>query len=221
MSQPKIITNKLATHAEIYLLGEIDKYEDGVSSAEFIAALNDLKREYENIELMINCAGGDVYEGFAIYNAIKATRQIQWSNIIGVAASFGGLLAMSTPKCKMAKRARLMTHACSGFAYGNSTELRNRLEELERCDIDQANMIAAKVGITEQEAKERFVGAVDKYFSSDQAMREGLVDEVYDADAVEIPNGVKTAKEMQPYYTAAIMAQMDYKQDNQTVNIIL
>ncbi len=219
MDQPRIITNRLQNHAEIMLFGEISNFDNGVSSAAFVSELNDLKRDYDDIELVINCVGGNVYEGVTIYNAIKQSPQVKRSRIEGIAASFGALLAFSTPTNSISKYGRLMTHMASGFAYGNAEEMRKRMEELEAIDVDQASMIATRLGVSVEEARTKYIGSTDRFFTAQEAKAEGLVDSIYDAEPVEIPTTAKTGKEMHRYYQAAIMDNLNI--DNKQTIILL
>ena len=121
-----------ARTAEIYIYGNIgDRWdENGVVAADLVREVAAL--DVESITLRINSFGGSVPDGLAIYNALKrhpATIDVQ---IDGVAMSCAGYIAMAGDKVTMADNAMLMIHAPWGIALGNSAELRDQADMLDK-----------------------------------------------------------------------------------------
>ena len=77
--------------ADIYIFDEIGAY--GITAKGFIDEI----KEYKDtpINLHINCIGGDVFEGMAIYNVLKKRTAKTTIYIEGIAASMGSVIALA------------------------------------------------------------------------------------------------------------------------------
>jgi ATP-dependent Clp endopeptidase proteolytic subunit ClpP len=180
------VVNKLsADTAEVLLYGFIDPYD--VSASDFAKEMRSLEKEYANINVRINSGGGSVFEGFAIYNAIKNSQANIETYIDGLAASMASIIALAGKKVHMSKMARLMTHQPSSGSYGNSEDLRKNADLLDGLEKTMCAIYAAKTGKTPDECKTCFLNGKDNWFDAQQAKDNGLVDEIYDAEGVEMP----------------------------------
>ena len=74
----------------------IDSWFDGITAAQVTEALAGLK-DGETLELSINSPGGDVYEGIAIFNAIREVAKTHpvVVTINGLAASMASYIALA------------------------------------------------------------------------------------------------------------------------------
>ena len=74
----------------------IDSWFDGITAAQVTEALAGLK-DGETLELSINSPGGDVYEGIAIFNAIREVAKTHpvIVTINGLAASMASYIALA------------------------------------------------------------------------------------------------------------------------------
>ena len=210
-------TNKQKDYAEIFLYGDIGTWgETSVSASGFVKELRQLEATYDLINVRINSAGGRVYEGLAIYNAIKNSECDIDTYIDGIAASMGSAIAMAGRKVYMSRIARLMTHKASGGAWGNSDEIKELLKELEAIDEILADQYASKAGCSKEDAIKKYLNGTDMYFSADAALKEGLIDGIYDSDAkVEVPKGVKNVKALWAIYNV-----LEPQTENQTLILI-
>lgn len=77
--------------ADIYIYDEIGFW--GVTAKQFISDLNALG-DITHINLHINSPGGDVFEGIAIFNALKTHGASITVYVDGVAASMASVIAM-------------------------------------------------------------------------------------------------------------------------------
>src|SRR4051794_3721209 len=68
-------------------------WDEGISAAEFVKELNNIKAS--TIELHINSPGGDVYEGLAIYNALRDHEARIEVTVDALAASAASFIAMA------------------------------------------------------------------------------------------------------------------------------
>ena len=102
--------NAKQDHAEILLYEEIGEtfFGEGVSAKDFVLELQ--KLSVKNIDLRINSLGGNVFDGFAIHNALKSHKAKITVFIDGIAASIASVIAMSGDVVKMPENAMMMVH---------------------------------------------------------------------------------------------------------------
>lgn len=76
------------------------------------------------LNIHINSYGGEVFEGFAIYNNLKNYAGKKVVYVDGIAASIASVIAMAGDEIYMNKASMLMIHNASGIAYGNAEEMK-------------------------------------------------------------------------------------------------
>jgi ATP-dependent Clp protease protease subunit len=68
-------------------------------------------------------AGGDLFEGIAIYNALREHQQEITVQVIGMAASAASIIAMAGDKVEIGAASFLMIHNCLVMAIGNRHDM--------------------------------------------------------------------------------------------------
>jgi len=148
--------------------------EDPITSKEFIKAFN--KIDTPNINLMINSVGGNVVEGFAIYNTIKASTKNIESHIIGSAFSIASIIALAADKVFSPINTLWLIHEAEGSSDGTQKDLRKSADVLEKVTNQMVDIYAAKTG------KDKSIILKDledeTVFTGTEAFEYGLVDEV-------------------------------------------
>jgi ATP-dependent protease ClpP protease subunit len=169
-----------ADATEVYIYEDIGEW--GISAAMFVDEISAIKTDKVNLHL--NCKGGAVFDGVAIYNAIK-NHPAHWTSIVdGVAASAASFIMLAADRVEIEKTGRVMIHdaGVGGFyAEGNPTALRESVKDLEAlADLldDLSNNIAGiyadKAGGTV--AHWRSLMAKDKWYTAEEAVQVGLAD---------------------------------------------
>lgn len=162
--------------SEIWLYDEIGKdwFGEGVTAKDFIAELNAIKSP--KIALHINSPGGQVFEGAAIYNAIKRHAASVTTYIDGIAASIASVIALAGAKLVMAKNAMFMMHNPSGVTFGTSEDMRKTADVLDKI---RETMVGAYVERSGKTAAE-IVALLNEetWLNSDEAKAAGFVDEI-------------------------------------------
>ena len=110
-------SNKIA---DIYIFDEIGAY--GVTAQGFIEEIKAFKDVPMNLHL--NCVGGDVFEGMAIYNVLRKRTAKTTIYIEGIAASMGSVIALAGDEVIMAENSLFMIHNAWGGAMGEASEMR-------------------------------------------------------------------------------------------------
>lgn len=196
------IVNKLdAKTAEIYLYGYIGYYDD-VTAAAFVKELKELERDYKHINIRINSGGGQVYDGFAIFNAIRNSKATIDCYIDGMAASMGGVIAMACNKIYMSRVAQFMSHRVSGGCFGNADEMERTAKTLIQLEDSICKIFAERTGKTAEDCREQYLNKGDRWLSAEECLQEGLIDDIYDATEMVAPQNISDAEQLwQAYHT--------------------
>lgn len=147
----------------------------GVSAADFMGELSQISGD---IELHLNSPGGDVFDGIAIYNQLKAAQARGTVSVVvdGLAASAASfiMMAASPGALKMCPNARAMIHDGFGMAIGNAADMREMAGLLDDASDNIASMYAARTG--KPAAYWRAKMQTETWYSPEQAITEGLID---------------------------------------------
>lgn len=160
--------------SEIWLYDEIGMW--GIGAKEFIAELNAIKSP--KIDMHINSPGGEVFDGAAIYNAVKRHPATVTSYIDGIAASIASVIALAGEKVIMAENALYMMHNPSGMCMGCSDDMRKMADILDKICDTMTGAYMAKSGKEEKEIKKML--DAETWMNADEAKEAGMVDEVGD-----------------------------------------
>ena len=164
--------------AEVMIYGDIGEnwYGDGVVAADFVKEMAAL--DAAQITFRINSYGGSVSDGIAIHNAIKRHPADTTIVIDGIAASIASLIAMAGDKVEMAENALMMIHAPWGGLAGNSAELRDYADMLDKYAEAMATSYAAKTGLTQEEILALLTDGEDHWYTAQEALDATLVDSI-------------------------------------------
>jgi ATP-dependent Clp endopeptidase proteolytic subunit ClpP len=133
-------TNKGEKNADIWIYSEVGGYD--VNAQSFIKELQEVKDK--DINVHINSLGGDVFDGLAIYNALKNHAKQVTIKIEGIAASIASVIAMAGDKIEMAENSLFMIHNPFVMAGGDATELRKTASILDKIRDEIANIYTTK-----------------------------------------------------------------------------
>ena len=150
----------------------------GVTAKSFIDELNAKKGSAKKGKLSINSPGGSVFDGFAIFNALKASG-IEWEvQVMGIAASMGSVIAMVGKTRKMPANTMMMVHNAISGVYGDAEDLKAVVDVLEKIDNSIVATYVATTGKSEKEVRDLM--AADTFMTAAQALELGFATEVTD-----------------------------------------
>jgi ATP-dependent Clp endopeptidase proteolytic subunit ClpP len=159
--------------AEIVIYDEIGAF--GVPAKAFLDELKALGPLAE-LTVRINSPGGSVFDGLAIYNALKRHDAAITVWIDGIAASIASMIAMAGDEVVMPENAMLVLHDPSGLVAGTASDMRAMAEALDRM---KAGMVAAyreKSGRDDAEIEALL--REETWLSAQEAVALGLADRV-------------------------------------------
>lgn len=165
---------------------EIDVYDvvgDGwfYGSVSARSVRNTLKaqKNAKLIKLRINSEGGDVFDGFAIYNLLNEHPARVEVDIDALAASVASIIAMAADEVRIASNAWLMIHNAWGAARGEAEDLRRWGDVLEKMSGQAAEIYAARSGLSLDEIRELM--DAETWMTAEEALKRGFVDKVIPA----------------------------------------
>lgn len=163
-----------ADTATIYLYDAIvsGSYWGGVSALDFIKELAAITAP--NIELRINCPGGDVFAARAMAQAMKEHPSKITAHVDGYAASAATFLVIAADASVIGDGAMFMIHNAWTMAAGNAKDFSDMAALLSRTDQTIVNDYTAKSGATEEQVK-AWMDA-ETYFYGQEAVDAGFID---------------------------------------------
>lgn len=174
------IAAKAATNqTEISIFDEIGYW--GISAKQFITDLKTVDPAH-NILLRIHSPGGEVFDGNAIYNALKRHPGGVTVQIEGLAASMATVIALAGSPVRMSANGFFMIHNPWSIAMGDAEDMREQAELLEKIQAGIVNAYAAKSGQSAEQVQ-AWMDA-ETWFTAEEALAAGFIDEITDAIAI-------------------------------------
>ncbi|MBI0838398.1 Clp protease ClpP [Escherichia coli] len=159
--------------ADIYIYDEIGFW--GVTAKQFVSDLNALGN-ITHINLHINSPGGDVFEGIAIFNALKNHGASITVYVDGVAASMASVIAMVGDPVIMPENAFMMIHKPWGVSGGDADDMRDYADLLDKVESVLLPAYAQKTGKTTDEIAAML--ADETWMSGAECLAHGFADQV-------------------------------------------
>lgn len=181
------------SEGEIWVYGDItsDKWSDDDVTPTSIRDALDSMGPVGTLNLRINSYGGSVYAGNAIINIIDSFRKKNKvtvnAYIEGIAASMGSGIPMVADKIYMAENAMMMLHKPFTIVMGNSNDLQQQIEILQKVEDTLVKNYMRHFKGTEDELRDML--ADETWLTADEALEYGLCDEV--VEAVEVAASAK------------------------------
>jgi len=134
----------------------------------------------KDISIYINCPGGSIYSGLAIYDTMQFIKPEIQTICVGIAMSLGSLLLTGGAKGKRFSlpNSRLLIHQPSAGFEGQSSDIEIHAREIlkirERIDEIYALHTGQPLEQVHQDMER------DRFFTGEQAVEYGLIDRVID-----------------------------------------
>lgn len=155
----------------IYIYGEVGK------QVTLDTVLKEIDPKNSEYIVHVHSPGGDVFEGYAIYNAIRNTGKNITVQIEGVCASIATLIASAGTKIIMNTKSQFMVHNPKITSVsGDHKELRNVAAQLERIKTQLIESWLGRTSLSEAELSKMYDN--ETWLTPEQAKDFGFVDEV-------------------------------------------
>lgn len=200
-----------ASAATIYFYGVID--QDWGVSAEALAKELDALRGV-NVTLRINSPGGDVFDGRAMYAAIRQHGNVT-AQIDGLAASAATYVAMAAKSINMVDGGFMMIHNAWTLAFGNKNDFIEIADLLDKFDQSIASDYIKKTGKSAEEIAAMM--DAETWMSAKEALEMGFIDTIFDGDVAQEPSaGSNNSWDLSAFDNAPRALTEAANKDNQT-----
>jgi ATP-dependent Clp protease, protease subunit len=134
----------------------------------------------KDISLYINCPGGVIYAGLAIYDTMQFIKPDVATMCVGIAMSMGSLLLTGGAKGKRMSlpNSRILIHQPSAGFEGQSTDIEIHAQEILKTRKRIDEIYALHTGQNEEQVHTDMER--DRFFTAAQAADYGLIDRVID-----------------------------------------
>ncbi len=137
--------------ADISIHDEIGLW--GISASAFLRDLRGMG-DVDEINLSIHSPGGDVLDGWAIYNGLKNSRAKITARVEGLAASMASVILMAADVVEIPKNAYVMIHNPWGLAVGDAEEMRDTADLLDKLGNGLVRAYVDRTGNDEVQVRE-------------------------------------------------------------------
>lgn len=166
------------TTATLRLFDPIDSWGEwwGMSAKELATAIDELPSHIATIELLINSPGGDVFDGLAMVNVLRAHPARTRAVVQGIAASAASFIACAADECVMAPNSTMMIHDAFALCVGNADDMLALAAVLDQASGNLAEIYAAKAGKSVDEM--RAAMKAETWYTAGEAVAAGLADSI-------------------------------------------
>lgn len=159
---------------EVRIFGEIGRDVTAKAVAEQLDGVTG------DVIVRVNSGGGDVYEGIAIMNQLRACPGHVTVIIESLAASAASFIAVGGGDTVISRpNAEVMIHKAWTMNVGNADDMQRAIGDLQRQDVKLAGIYAAKAGGEVDEWLDRM--SAETWYTAEEALESGLVDAIEDA----------------------------------------
>ncbi len=167
------LKNQTDKPAELLIYDVIGDWQ-GLSAKELV---NDLKAiTVSEITVRINSPGGSVFDGIAIYNALRYHPANVHVRIEGLAASIASVIAMAGDAITMAENSLMMIHNPFGWVGGEAEDMRRTADMLDKATDSIALAYAGKSGHSVDDITPMM--ADETWMTAAEAKEHGFIDKV-------------------------------------------
>jgi ATP-dependent protease ClpP protease subunit len=162
--------------------------------------------EGDKIEVIINSVGGSVYEGMAIYGALKNDPRPIKTTVLGIGASIASVIFMAGDEREIGEGSQLMIHnSLAPNAGGNKYEMKEAIERLEQIDSDMKKIYSSGTGLQDQILESML--EKETFLNADEALKLGFATgkgDVLELVAIYNKNKYKEVKKRWAFYRLSL-----------------
>ena len=146
----------------------------GLSARQLVDTLKTI--DNDAITVRINSPGGSVFDGIAIYNALRYHPANITVRIEGLAASIASVIAMAGDTVQMAENSLFMIHNPFGWVSGEADDLRRTAGMLDKARDSIAMTYSERCGLPVAEIETLM--SEETWFTAAEAKEKGLIDSI-------------------------------------------
>ena len=134
--------------------------------------------EMPHIQVLLSTYGGSVYDGLALYDAIKASKTKVDVIIGGKSMSMGTIIMLGSETRKAYRNTTFMIHEMSTGFLGKIKDMEDDLDESKRLQKVLWYIITSETKITKKQLNELYEKKKDWFITAEEALELGLITEI-------------------------------------------
>ena len=165
--------------AELLIYDEISFW--GIDAQSFVTELQQVDTDVINVR--INSPGGSVFDGLAIFNALRAHPARVDTFVDGVAASIASVIALAGSTVSVAENSFFMIHNPWAIALGDAKELRSVADNLDKVSgsLERTYVNASEMTIDEVKA----AMDAETWYDAEESVEVGFADQITDTSKLD------------------------------------
>ena len=163
--------------SEVYIYDEIGFW--GTTASDFVQQLAAVNAD--QIDLHLNSPGGEIFDGVAIYHALKGHPATVNVYVDGLAASAASFIAQAGDNVYMLRNSTMMIHDGLALIYGNAEDMHKTAELLDKLSNNIADIYSQRAGETVDHW--RALMKAEVWYNADEAVAAGLADSVAEVES--------------------------------------
>jgi ATP-dependent Clp protease, protease subunit len=178
------IYSRLLKERIIFLGTPIDSMVANTIVAQLL--LLDQQSREQPINMFINCPGGEVYSGLAIYDVMQFISAPVHTNCVGIAMSFGSVILMAGAKGHRVSlpNSRIMIHQGSSGFRGNTPDVEVQANEILKLREIMEGLYVRHTGQSGEKLRRDMER--DKFMNPQEALEYGIIDSIIEPK--KLPN---------------------------------
>lgn len=165
-----------ATTAELKFYGFINQWYNGAD--DYTTTLDALsKMGITDVNVMVHCYGGSVFEGSAIWTANKTSKLNINFKVVGIAASMMAVILLSGKSVEVSSMAKVMFHAPRSNMGGTSKQLFQEANLLKKMEKDFVNAWKQKTGQSDSQSQQLMDGT-DYWYDAEECIQLGIAQRI-------------------------------------------
>ena len=162
------------------------------------------------VVIELNSPGGSVFGGSEIATAINEYEGETTAFVTSVAGSMASVIAAACDKVILAKNAMIMIHSASSICLGNSRDMREMADFLEKATSSMAVFYEKRM---DKDAVAQLLDGTDHWMTAEEALEASYADEVKElkkagGKKADAESGNKSECDLRRKAAAAEMARM-------------
>ena len=152
-----------------------------ISADDFVRALAGITAK--TVTVRINSPGGDVFDGMAIFNALKNYSGKVVTRIEGIAASMASVIALAGKEVQAYANTMYMIHEPYAFTAGNQYSLRELADILEKMSGQMIDIYSSNASPGKREIAQMMKD--EAWLTAKEAKEKGFIDTIIDGKAAK------------------------------------
>ncbi|MBB1123271.1 Clp protease ClpP [Limosilactobacillus sp. Lr3000] len=144
----------------------------------------------DDVEVIINSGGGDVFAGSEIYSMLRNYAGNVTVNITGIAASAASVIAMAGNTINMSPTAQMMIHKAWSYQEGNADDHDHEAKVLASIDQSIVNAYVDRTGIDRDTILQMMQN--ETWMTAQNAVDKGFADKImfHDDEQLQVANAL-------------------------------